>query len=139
MFYGWKNLWTNDFIITHYYKNMLFWLENSTKKDPVWIGIKKTIMSIWICPTWQGWSLLEILSFATKVFATTCNYLSHAITISCLDNYNSNINDVWLSLQHLVTSAIFIHPNTIFLLLLIYTHGFKYVPSCFNDRYSYNY
>jgi len=138
MFYGWKKIWTNDFIITHCYKNMLFWLENSTKKDPIWIGVKKTIMSIWTCPTWQGWSLLEILSFATKVSTTMCNYLSHATTIGCLYNYNSNINNVWLSLQ-LSYDRHHFHPSKNYIYTIIYLYTWVQVYAyCFNDHYSYN-
>jgi hypothetical protein len=43
-------------------------------------------------------AILEILLFVTRILAITCNYLSHATIISCLYNYNSHVDNVWLSL-----------------------------------------
>ncbi len=41
----------------HYYKNMLFWLENLVKKNPIWTSVKKDHhvnlnKTIWTYPTW---------------------------------------------------------------------------------------
>jgi hypothetical protein len=30
----------------HYHKNKIIWLKNLIKKDSIWIGVKKTILSI---------------------------------------------------------------------------------------------